>query len=97
MENIQDLWCGKTYQEHSAQTKAKILEWYSKKFAELKIKMPLFLNLQKISGTPVGVSWEMGGALLGEYTMHSFGEFPSVERESHLSQILEGGCSRSII
>ena len=31
----------------------------------------------------------MGGALLGEYMMHSFGESPKEERESHLSQILE--------
>ena len=28
------------------------------------------------------------GALLGEYTMHSFGESPREENESHLSQIL---------
>lgn len=33
--------------------------------------------------------WEMGGQLLGVYMMHSFGECPSEERESHLSQILE--------
>ena len=33
--------------------------------------------------------WETGGLLLGEYTMHSFGEYPSEERESRLSQILE--------
>jgi hypothetical protein len=31
----------------------------------------------------------MGGALLGEYSMHSFGESPNVDVESHLSQILE--------
>jgi len=31
----------------------------------------------------------MGGALLGEYSTHSFGESPSVAVESHLSQILE--------
>ena len=35
------------------------------------------------------VSWEKGGALLGEYTMHSFGECPKEEKESRLSQILE--------
>ena len=29
------------------------------------------------------------GALLGEYTMHSFGEFPREENVSRLSQILE--------
>ena len=33
-------------------------------------------------------SWEMGGALLGEYTMHSFGECPKEENASLLSQIL---------
>lgn len=33
-------------------------------------------------------NWE-DGALLGDYTTRSFGEFPSVERGSHLSQILE--------
>ena len=31
----------------------------------------------------------MGGQLPGEYTMHSFGESPSEERGSLLSQILE--------
>ena len=31
--------------------------------------------------------WE-DGALLGEYTMHSFGESPREENASHLSQIL---------
>jgi len=41
------------------------------------------------SGLQADVSWEMGGQLLGDYTMLSFGEFPSEERESLLSQILE--------
>ena len=31
----------------------------------------------------------MGGLLLGEYTMRSFGEYPSEEKGSRLSQILE--------
>ena len=31
----------------------------------------------------------MGGPLLGEYTMHSFGECPKEENASRLSQILE--------
>lgn len=35
--------------------------------------------------------WE-SGALLGEFTMRSFGEFPSEERESRLSQILEASA-----
>ena len=32
--------------------------------------------------------WAMGGALLGAYTMHSFGESPKEENASLLSQIL---------
>ena len=34
------------------------------------------------------VLWAMGGPLPGEYTMHSFGEFPKEENVSLLSQIL---------
>ena len=40
-------------------------------------------------GQQAVASWEMGGALLGEYTMHSFGEYPNEEKGSLLSQILE--------
>lgn len=40
------------------------------------------------NGHRVAASWETGGPLLGEYTMHSFGECPREENESHLSQIL---------
>ena len=49
------------------------------------------------NGVQVGASWEMGGPLLGEYTMRSFGECPSEERESHLSQILQGGGAPEIL
>jgi hypothetical protein len=51
--------------------------------------MPAFLDLRTANGHMPDASWEMGGALLGEYTMHSFGEYPSEEKESRLSQILE--------
>ena len=34
------------------------------------------------------MNWE-SGQLLGDYTMHSFGEFPNEERGSRLSQILQ--------
>lgn len=61
----------------------------SKKQRELQKQMPLFLDLRKGNGRIADASWEMGGALLGEYSMHSFGEFPSVAVESHLWQILE--------
>lgn len=84
-----DIWSGKTYPEHSVQTKAKTSDAYLKRFAELKIKPPQFLCLKKADGQAADASWEMGGALLGEYTMRSFGEFPREENESRLSQILE--------
>ena len=86
----QDIWSGKMCQERSAQTKGKISEPSLKKRQKLQTKMPLFLNLQKDkNGHQVDASWEMGGVLLGEYMMRSFGEFPNEERESLLSQILE--------
>lgn len=50
---------------------------------------PLFLFLKK-DGQPADVSWETDGALLGVYSMHSFGECPRDGVESRLSQILEG-------
>ena len=86
-----DLWCGKMSQEHSLQAppKEKTSESCSKKQPKLSNRMPLFLDLQRENGTIQGASWETGGRLLGEYTMHSFGESPSVENVSHLSQILE--------
>ena len=49
---------------------------------------PLFLCLKK-DGQQADASWETNGALLGEFSMHSFGECPSAAVESHLSQILE--------
>lgn len=42
----------------------------------------------KGGGTTQELSWETGGQLLGEYTMHSFGESPKEENVSLLSQIL---------
>ena len=85
----QDLWSGRMYQEHLAQTKAKTSEQFLKKFAELRIKPPQFLCLKTEDGHQADASWVMGGALLGEYMTHSFGEYPREERESLLSQILE--------
>lgn len=49
---------------------------------------PLFLYLKK-DGQQADASWEPNGALLGEFSMHSFGESPSEENASLLSQILE--------
>ena len=86
-----DGWSGKMCPEHSAQTMEKTSEPSSKKQQGSLTKLPLFLDLQRGNGHQPDVSWEMGGALLGEYTTHSFGECPSEERESRLSQILQGG------
>lgn len=41
------------------------------------------------AGCHQDVSWQMGGLLLGEYMMRSFGECPREENVSLLSQILE--------
>ena len=49
---------------------------------------PLFLYLKR-DGPQAAASWVMDGALLGEYSMHSFGESPKDGVESRLSQILE--------
>ena len=84
-----DSWCGKTCREHSVPTKAKISESSLKKQQGLQTKPPLFLDLRKTSGQAQEPSWEMGGLLLGEYTMHSFGAYPREENASRLSQILE--------
>lgn len=83
-----DSWCGKTSPEHSVQTEERISELSYKKQRKSLTKMPLFLDLRG-NGHHQDASWETDGASLGEYTMHSFGESPSVVRESRLSQILE--------
>ena len=88
----QDIWCGKMSAEHSVPTTGKISESSLKKPQECATRTPLYLDLTeqgKILGLFQEPLWEMGGALLGEYTMHSFGESPKEERESLLSQILE--------
>ena len=49
---------------------------------------PMCLYLKR-DGPQADASWETDGALLGVYSMHSFGESPKDVVESHLSQILE--------
>ena len=85
----QDTWSGKMSLEPCPQTKAKTSGVSSKKPQGSSKKMPIYLDLRKKDGTIQEPLWEMGGALLGEYTMHSFGESPNEENESHLSQILQ--------
>ena len=58
--------------------------------------LPMCLCLTRASGQKPDVStmnWE-DGALLGDYTMHSFGESPREENASHLSQILVDSAHR---
>ena len=85
----QDSQFGKMSPELSAPTKDKTSKQFSNPSPKLSKKMPLYLCLRKTNGQQVDASWEMGGALLGEFSMHSFGESPKEGAESHLSQILE--------
>ena len=83
-------WSGKTWQEHSVPTAEKTSDACLKKQQKSPAVTPLYLDLRgKADGQDPAVSWETGGALLGDYMTHSFGECPSEERESRLSQILE--------
>lgn len=84
-----DTWFGRTCPERSAPTTEKTSPQSSKKRSESSSrKPPLFLCLKK-DGPQAAASWETDGALLGGYSMHSFGECPKDGVESHLSQILE--------
>ena len=82
------IWSGKMCQEPSVAMveRTSVSSW--KKQQKSQMKLPLFLDLRK-NGGGQEPSWVMGGALLGEYTMHSFGESPKEENASLLSQILE--------
>ena len=91
----QGSWSGKMYPEHSVLTEAKISEPSSKRPQKWSKGMPAYLELRGgRDGHLQDASWEMGGALLGEYTMHSFGEYPKEENVSLLSQILEVNAHR---
>lgn len=73
-----DIWSGRMSPAHSVPTTAKTSESSLKRQPKSQTRMPLFLELRG-SGHKQDASWEMGGALLGEYTMHSFGEFRNGE------------------
>lgn len=96
-----DSWCGKTCQEpcQAEARKEKISASSLKRSQGSTIRLPLFLDLR--SGGGADASWQTGGALLGAFTMHSFGEQPNTLMEecgfvalpngvgvSRLSQIL---------
>ena len=80
---------GKTFPEHSAATKDTTSKLSSKPSQKSQTPMFQFLCLTEASGSRQDASWEKATALHGVPTMLSTGEFPSVARESTLSQILQ--------
>lgn len=86
------LWFGRTSPEPCPQTTEKTSAQSSRKSSVLPNRMPMCLDLRN-RGLMQVASWDMDGLLLGEYTMHSFGECPKDVVESHLSQILQGGAT----
>lgn len=96
----QDIWCGRTSVPFLVPTEEKTSDVSSKKPLKLPKGMPLFLNYrQKPNGLQADISWEMGGPLLGEYTMRNTGEchrdanesvyLPiSVETQPHISYLI---------
>lgn len=80
---------GKTFQERSEVIKERISKRSSKPSAKSVVPTFLFLNLQRGNGVMQEPLWEMVSALPGDNTMLNFGESPSVENASTLSQILD--------
>lgn len=91
----QDTPFGKMYPELSAATKEKTSDQFCKASQMLMGKPFLYLDLRKENGATQEPLWETLTALRGKSMMLNTGEFPSVERESTLSQILEVGGVRS--
>ena len=89
-----DTWCGKMSPERSAAgtPKAPTSPQSSRKSSKSQTRMPVCVCVYRTEdGANPGVTTlkMVPGALLGEYTMHSFGESPKEENVSRLSQILE--------
>lgn len=81
---------GRTFQEPSAVTKERTSAPSSKRSAKSeKGNTFLYLSLRKESGLLPELSWETVGALPGVSMTLNFGESPSEERGSTLSQILD--------
>ena len=91
MEN-RDIWSGRMSRAHSAAIKGRISEAYWKKLQESNSRTYQYLNLSRKAAEADGVqqeaSWETVTVLPGECLMRNFGEYPSVENVSTLSQIL---------
>ena len=89
-----DTWCGKMSPEHSAAETPRVPTSPPslRKSSKSQSRMPVCVCVyQTEDGQNPGVTTlrMVPGALLGEYTMHSFGESPREENVSRLSQILE--------
>ena len=84
------IWCGKTCQEHSVQTKEKTSELCWKKWQGSAKKESLFLDLRKESGAIQESSLETTTRLRGESSMLNIGEFLKGDEGFALSQILMG-------
>lgn len=86
------LWSGRMSPEPSVLTEEKTFKPSLKKSsASSKQTSPICMKLSRAGGQNQDASmtrWEPG-ALLGEYMTRSFGESPSEENASRLSQILE--------
>ena len=71
-----DSWCGRMSPEPYRATTEKTSASSLKKPQKSAIRLPLFLDLRE-NGLTQEPLWVSGGALLGAYTMPSFGEQPS--------------------
>lgn len=85
-----DTWFGRTFQDRCPQTKEKTSKPSSRKSSASQTRtLPMCLCLKRSGhGADASTMTWADGALLGEFTMLSFGESPSEENESLLSQIL---------
>lgn len=89
-----DTWSGKMFPERSVveSPREQTLPPSSKKSSRSQSRMPVCLCVYQTEDgqNPGATTLRMAsGQLLGDYTMHSFGESPSEENASRLSQILE--------
>ena len=88
-----DSWFGKMSQEPSAATVEKTSKQSSQKSSKsqnrtFRVSLCLAGGGSGIKSDVSTMRW-VDGQLLGEFTMHSFGESPREENVSRLSQILE--------
>ena len=96
---VQDTWSGRTSQEHSPATKERTSKPSSRRSSGSQSrKLPMFLCLtggaSGLTADASTMTWA-DGALLGEYTMRSFGERPNSLTEELSAPALPNGVSAS--